>query len=147
MIRPAGLESMSSIPQTSSHNILPALISSLPSSSSSSTNPRQRQNRQQKPQQLSQKLTSYHPIPLADPLIHGRLQSRNTFPFLPRSRQQREGDFLLRSSPIQRLQLPAPASSRGFYRLTGTGFNFTPDHDHGYDHEVVRLREQGLGCS
>jgi hypothetical protein len=138
MIRSAGLESSGSIPQTSSRNVLPALLAS------STIHPHQ----QQQPQQFSQTPTRYQQTqtPLPSALQYSYLPRINYFSFLPYSRQQRKSEFLLRSSPMQRLQPQAPLSSRCCHSPARTGFVLTPDYDHGYDHEVVRLREWGLGC-
>jgi hypothetical protein len=146
MVRSAGLGSCSSIPQSASRSLLPALLSS---SSPSSTVQQAQLRQQQNPQQLSQTPTRYqhHQNPLPSPLPYSHLQPRNPFAFLPPTRQQqRKGEIALRSSPIQRLQLQAPPSSRCSYCLTGTGFTWTSGDDHGYDHEVFALRDQVLSC-
>jgi hypothetical protein len=128
MIRSAGLESSGSIPQTACRDLLPALMSSSPSSSSPSTN-QQSQHRQRKPQQLSRSPTKYqHEDPPRSPFSS----------LLYNQRRQ----ILLQSSPIQRSQLQAPPSSRCSYCLTGTGYSWASDDDYGYDYEVVGLRER-----
>jgi hypothetical protein len=134
MIRSASLES-SSIPQTSSRNMLPALMSSLPSALLSSTT-HQPQHRQNKPQQLPQGPTRYQQPhnPPPNSLVFGHLPLRNRFSVLFYNQQ---GQISLQPTVVQRLQSQAPASSRCSYCLTGTGFDWAPDDDHVNDHEVV----------
>jgi len=124
MIRSTGLESSGGIPQTACRNLLPALVSS----SSPSTN-QQLQHRQRKPQQLSRSPMKYqHDNP-----------PRSPFSSLLYNQQRQ---ILLQSSPIQRIQLQAPLSSRCSYCLTGTGYSWASNDDYGYNHGVVGLRER-----
>lgn len=152
MIRSAGSEissgsssSISSIPQTCSRALLPALLSS-----------------NQQPQRLSQLLpmtehhqNQHHQTPL--PLLHKHpIPPRNLFPLSDYSRRNQhhqpksEVPFRRSLSPFQRLQLqlsPAAAtaaasSSRCSYCLTGTGFMWAAEEEF----ELERGFGFGYGC-
>jgi len=143
MVRTAGLQttsSSSSIPQTSSRNVVSALMTSSLSASLSSTTTQQPRSRQQETQNLTQTLTEYqeyHKNARSPPLSRSYLSPGNS-PSSPTYGQYQ---------PRRIGNSPAPASSRCSYCLTGTSFSWTSaDDDQAYEYEVAGLREQDRGC-